>query len=78
MVIGGHFGGGDHLDGGDHFGGGACRNVSLVNANFSVNQMCPIICRWKLVKHHYCFGDKRRTKDNTKIKLCGLNECCVT
>ena len=27
------------------------RNASLVNANFSVNQMCPIICRWKLVKH---------------------------
>ena len=36
----------------------ACRNASLVNANFSVNQMCPIICRWK----RYCFGDNRRTK----------------
>ena len=55
-----------------------CRNASLVNANFSVNQMCPIICRWKLVKHHYCFGDNRRTKDNRKIKLCGLKACCVT
>ena len=40
----------------------ACRYASLVNANFSVNQMCPIICRWKLVKHRYCFGDNRRTK----------------
>ena len=49
----------------------ACRNASLVNANFSVNQMCPIICRWKLVKHRYCFGDNRRTKDIRKIKLCG-------
>ena len=49
----------------------ACRNASLVNANFSVNQMCPIICRWKLVKHLYCFGDNRRTKDIRKIKLCG-------
>ena len=56
----------------------ACRNASLVNANFSVNQMCPIICRWKLVKHRYCFGDNRRTKDNRKIKLCGLKACCVT
>ena len=56
----------------------ACRNTSLVNANFSVNQMCPIICRWKLVKHRYCFGDNRRTKDNRKIKLCGLKACCVT
>ena len=55
-----------------------CRNASLVNANFSVNQMCPIICRWKLVKHRYCFGDNRRTKDNRKIKLCGLKACCVT
>ena len=45
----------------------ACRYASLVNANFSVNQMCPIICRWKLVKHRYCFGDNRRTKDNRKI-----------
>ena len=55
----------------------ACRYASLVNANFSVNQMCPIICRWKLVKHRYCFGDNRRTKDNRKIKLCGLKACCV-
>ena len=46
-----------------------CRNASLVNANFSANQMCPIICRWKLVKHRYCFGDNRRTKDNRKIKF---------
>ena len=52
----------------------ACRNASLVNANFSVNQMCPIICWWK----PYCFGDNRRTKDNRKIKLCGLKACCVT
>ena len=22
-----------------------------------VNQMSPIICRWKLVEHRYCFGD---------------------
>ena len=56
----------------------ACRYASLVNANFSVNQMFPIICRWKLVKHRYCFGDNRRTKDNRKIKLCGLKACCVT
>ena len=56
----------------------ACRYASLVNANFSVNQMCPIICRWKLVKHRYCFGDNRRTKDNRKIKLSGLKACCVT
>ena len=56
----------------------ACRNASLVNANFSVNQMCPIICRWKLVEHRYCFGDNRRIKDNRKIKLCGLKACCVT
>ena len=40
--------------------------------------MCPIICRWKLVKHRYCFVDNRRTKDNRKIKLCGLKACCVT
>ena len=50
----------------------ACRNALLVNANFSVNQMCPIICRWKLVKHRYCFGDNR-TKDPRKIKLCSLD-----
>ena len=56
----------------------ACRYASLVNANFSVNQMCPIICRWKLVKHRYCFGNNRRTKDNRKIRLCGLKACCVT
>ena len=47
----------------------ACRNASLVNANFSVNQMCPIICRWKLVEHRYCFGHNRRAKDNRKIKV---------
>ena len=40
-----------------------CRNASLVNANMS-----PIICSWKLVKHRYCFGDNRRTKDIRKIK----------
>ena len=56
----------------------ACRNALLVNANFSVNQMCPIICSWKLVKHRYYFGDNRRTKDNRKIKLCGLKACCGT
>ena len=52
-----------------------CRYASLVHANFSVNQMRPIIYRWKLVKHRYCFGDNRRTKDNRKIKLCGLKAC---
>ena len=36
----------------------------------SVNQMSPIICGWKLVKHVDCFGDNRRTKDIRKIKLC--------
>ena len=46
----------------------ACRNTSLVNANFSVNQMSPIICRWKLVKHRSWFGDNRRTKDSRKIQ----------
>ena len=56
----------------------ACRNASLVNANFFANQMSPIICRWKLVKQRYCFGDNRRTKDIRKIKLCGLKACCVT
>ena len=56
----------------------ACRYAWLVNANFSVNESCPIICRGKLVKHRYCFGDNRRTKDNRKIKLCGLKACCVT
>ena len=49
-----------------------------VDANFSVNQMCPSICKWKLVIHRYCFGDNRRTKDIRKIKLCGLKACCVT
>ena len=52
--------------------------MSIVNANFSVNQMSPIICRWKLVKHLDCFGHNRRTKDTRKIKLCGLKACCVT
>ena len=37
--------------------------MSIVNANFSVNQMSPIICRWKVVKHLDCFGDNKRTKD---------------
>ena len=49
-----------------------CRKVSPVNTNFSVNQMCPIICRWKLVKHRHCFGDNKRTKDIRRIKLCML------
>ena len=52
-----------------------CRNASLVNANMS-----PIICRWKLVKHRYCFGDNRRTKDIRKIKAerSSYAACCVT
>ena len=50
----------------------------MVNANFSVNQMSPIICRWKLVKYVDCFGDNARTKDTRKIKLCSLKACCVT
>ena len=54
----------------------ACRNASPVNANFSVNQMCPIICRWKLVKHRYCFGDNRKKRDISKIKLCGQSMLC--
>ena len=33
--------------------------MSTVNANFSVNQMSPIICSWKLMNHLNCFGDKR-------------------
>ena len=43
--------------------------MSIVNANFSVNPMSPIInfWRWKLVKHLNCFGDNRRTKDARKI-----------
>ena len=49
----------------------ACRNVSLVSANFSVNQMSPIIFQYYyyLVKHLYYFGDNRGTKDIKKIKL---------
>ena len=30
------------------------------------------------MKTTYCFGDNRRTKDNRKIKLCGLKACWVT
>ena len=56
----------------------ACRNASRVNANFCQSNITPIICRWKLVKHRHCFGDNRGTKDNRKIKLCGLKACCVT
>ena len=56
----------------------ACRNASRVNANFCQSNVASIICRWKLVKHRYCFGDNRRTKDNRKIKLCGLKACYVT
>ena len=54
--------------------------MSIVNANFSVNPMSPIInfCRWKLVKYLNCFGDNRRTKDARKIKFCSLKACCVT
>ena len=49
----------------------------LVNANLSVNQMSPIICRWKLVKHFHYFGDNRRAKGIRKIKLCALKVCCL-
>ena len=52
--------------------------TSIVNANFSVNPMSPIIFRWKLVKHLHCFGDNRRTKDARKIKFCSLKACCLT
>ena len=54
--------------------------MSIVNANFSVNPMSPIInfCRWKLVEHLNRFGDNRRTKDARKIKFCSLKACCVT
>ena len=54
--------------------------MSIVNANFSVNPMSPIInfCRWKLVKHLNCFGDNRRTKNARKIKFCSLKARCVT
>ena len=52
--------------------------MSIVYANFPVNQMSPIICRWKFVKHLDCFGDSRRTKDTRKIKLGGLKAGCVT
>ena len=52
--------------------------MSIVNANFPVNRMSPVICRWKFVKHLDCFGDNRTTKDTRKIKLGGLKACCVT
>ena len=52
--------------------------MSLKKANFFVNQMSPIICRWKLVKHLDCLEDNRKTKDIRKIKLCGPKACCVT
>ena len=55
-----------------------CRNASRVKANFCQTNVALVICRWKLVKHRYCFGDNKRTKDNRKIKLCGLKACCVT
>ena len=48
------------------------------NANLSVNQMSPIIYRWKLVKHLYYLGENRRTKSIRKIKLCALKVCCMT
>ena len=51
--------------------------MSIVNANFSVNPISPIICTWKLVKHLNCSGDKRRTKDARKINFCILKACCV-
>ena len=51
---------------------------TFANANLSVNQMSPIICRWKLVKHLYYFRDNRRTKGIRKIKLCALKVCCMT
>ena len=47
--------------------------MSIVNANIQVSY-----CRWKLVKHLDCFGDKRRIKDARKIKFCSLKPCCVT
>ena len=53
-------------------------NVLKVNTNFSGNQTCPVICKWKLVKHLDCFGDNKKTKDSRKIKLCSLKMCCVT
>ena len=53
-------------------------NVLPVNAKFSVNQMSPIICRWKLLKHLDCFGDNRRTEDIRNIKLSSLKACCLT
>ena len=56
----------------------AYQNMSLLNANFPVNQMSLIICRWKLVKHLDCFGVNRRAKDTSKIKLCSLRACCTT
>ena len=33
-----------------------CRNASRVNTNFFQSNVTPVICRWKLVKHRYCFG----------------------
>ena len=30
------------------------------------------------MKHRYCFGDNRRTKENRNIKLCRLKAFCVT
>ena len=59
----------------------ACRNVSLVNANFSVNQMSPIICNiiiiwWNIFIIFETIN--RSTKDNKKIKLRGLKASCVT
>ena len=50
----------------------------MLNTNFCANQMPPINCRWKLVRHFDCFGDNRRTKDTRKIKLCCLKARCVT
>lgn len=46
--------------------------MSLAKANFSVSQISPNICKWKLVGHLDCFGGNRRTKDTRKMKLCGV------
>ena len=46
--------------------------MSLAKANFSVSQISPNICKWKLVGHLDCFGGNRRTKDTRKMKLCSV------
>ena len=46
--------------------------MSLAKANFSVSQISPNICKWKLVGHLDCFGGNRRAKDTRKMKLCSV------